>query len=319
MGIRFATIAIGLASLISAGSVLAQDAESTFEGQDDYRFVIIPKAVAPWFDKVHEGADLAGEMIEAQTGAEVEIVYNAPSESKVAIQNQIIERAISTQPDGIAIDPLDGNANKAILQEALDQGIKVVIFDSFAPEGLEVSSVGNDFCEQAKTASRRLVELIDETGQVAIMMGTPSAPNHAIRVRCHEEVFSEYPDIEVVAKGINNDSIVEAQNQALTIMQANPELDGWVASEASGPIGIAQAITEAGLEDQVHLVGLEKLPEMLDLIENGRAEGSAANRPIDQGYWTVTTLWQQMLGVRTPVYMDTGVDLITDDNLDEFR
>lgn len=314
-----AVLGVVAAATLGMNSAYAQSQESTFEGQEDYRFVIVPKAVAPWFDKVNEGAELAGRMIEAQSGANVEIVYNAPAESQVAVQNQIIERAIATRPDGIAVDPLDGNANRAILQEALDQGIKVVIFDSFAPEGLNVSSVGNDFCEQAKTASRRLVETIGEKGQVAIMMGTPTAPNHAIRVRCHEEVFAEYPDVEVVARGINNDSIVEAQNQALTIMQAHPDLDGWVASEASGPVGIAQAIKEAGLEDQVTLVGLEKLPEMLELIEQGRADGSAANRPIDQGFWTVLTLWQQMLGVRTPVFIDTGVDLITQDNLDQFR
>lgn len=237
----------------------------------------------------------------------------------MAIQNQILEQAIATRPDGIAVDPLDANANRAILQEALDQGIKVVIFDSPAPEGLQVSSVGNDFCEQAQIASQRLVELLGEEGQVAIMMGTPTAPNHAIRVRCHQAVFSEYPDIEVVATGINNDSIVQAQNQAATIMQAHPDLDGWVVSEASGPIGIGQALKEGGKVGEVQLVGLERLPEMLQLVDEGVADSTVANRPEAQGYWTVQALWQQVLGVAAPDYMDTGVDLITRDNLGDFQ
>ena len=311
--------AVAGAVALATVQVEAQTLDQNFDGKDHYRFVIVPKAVAPWFDSVNAGAEQAARMIEAQSGAEVEIVYSAPQESQVAIQNQILEQAIATRPDGIAVDPLDANANRAILQEALDQGIKVVIFDSPAPEGLEVSSVGNDFCEQAQIASRRLVELLGEEGQVAIMMGTPTAPNHAIRVRCHQAVFSEYPDIEVVATGINNDSIVQAQNQAATIMQAHPDLDGWVVSEASGPIGIGQALKEGGKVGEVQLVGLERLPEMLQLVEEGVADSTVANRPEAQGYWTVQALWQQVLDVAAPDYMDTGVDLITRDNLGDFQ
>lgn len=307
------------AMALATVQVEAQTLDQNFDGKDHYRFVIVPKAVAPWFDSVNAGAEQAARMIEAQSGAEVEIVYSAPQESQVAIQNQILEQAIATRPDGIAVDPLDANANRAILQEALDQGIKVVIFDSPAPEGLQVSSVGNDFCEQAQIASQRLVELLGEEGQVAIMMGTPTAPNHAIRVRCHQAVFSEYPDIEVVATGINNDSIVQAQNQAATIMQAHPDLDGWVVSEASGPIGIGQALKEGGKVGEVQLVGLERLPEMLQLVDEGVADSTVANRPEAQGYWTVQALWQQVLGVAAPDYMDTGVDLITRDNLGDFQ
>ncbi|MDV6318134.1 substrate-binding domain-containing protein [Chromohalobacter sp. HP20-39] len=297
----------------------ADEQNTSLEGKDSYRFVIVPKAIAPWFDSVDKGARQAARMIEAQSGADVEIEYSAPQQSQVLIQNQIIEQAIATQPDGIAVDPLDAKANRAILQEALDQGINVVIFDAPAPKGLAVSSVGNDFCEQAKIASRRLVKLLDKKGKVAIMMGTPTAPNHAIRVRCHKEVFAQYSDIEIVGTGINNDSIAKAQQQAATIMQANPQLDGWVVAEASGPIGVAQAIKEAGKVGEVKLVGLEKLPEMLQLIEEGVADSSVANRPEAQGYWTVQALWQQSLGIKPPDYMDTGVDLITQDNLDEFQ
>src|SRR5690606_20663188 len=141
------------------------------------------------------------------------------------------------------------------LEEAISQEIPVTIFDSVPPEGMELTSIGNDFCEQAKIAARRLVELLGEEGDVAIMMGVPSAPNHAIRAECHQEVFDEYPGINVVATGIDNDDIETAQKQAAAIMQAHPNLKGWVACDAAGPIGIGQAIQEAGKVGEVLLVG----------------------------------------------------------------
>ena len=128
----------------------------------------------------------------------------------------------------------------------MEQGIKVSVFDSVPPEGMALTAIGNDFCEQAEIASERLVKLLNEEGEVAIMMGVPSAPNHAIRAECHKKVFEKYPKIKLVATGIDNDDIETAQKQAAAIMQANPNLKGWVACDAAGPIGVAQAITEAG-------------------------------------------------------------------------
>jgi ABC-type sugar transport system substrate-binding protein len=72
---------------------------------------------------------------------------------------------------------LDPAGDRAPLEDAVGQEIPVTIFDSVAPEGMELTSIGNDFCEQVSIASRRLIELLgDECGEVAIMMGVPAAP-----------------------------------------------------------------------------------------------------------------------------------------------
>ena len=36
--------------------------------KSEYKFVIVPKVVHPWFDQVNEGAKKAAKMIEEQTG-----------------------------------------------------------------------------------------------------------------------------------------------------------------------------------------------------------------------------------------------------------
>lgn len=303
-----------VAALIGPGGAIAQD-QANIETKDSYRFVIIPKVVHPWFDKVNDGAKRAAAVIKALTGADVQIDYSAPQQADVVQQNQILESAIATRPDGIAIDLLDASGNRASLEEAISQEIPVTIFDSVPPEGMELTSIGNDFCEQAKIAARRLVELLGEEGDVAIMMGVPSAPNHAIRAECHQEVFDEYPGINVVATGIDNDDIETAQKQAAAIMQAHPNLKGWVACDAAGPIGIGQAIQEAGKVGEVLLVGLDDLPEMLQLIRDGVADSSSSTKPEMQGYWSVMTMWQKALGIETPKYIDTGIAVITQDDV----
>lgn len=305
----------GAAALMMPLAAVAQDAPGTAK-KDSYRFLIVPKVVHPWFDKVNEGAQMAAAALKAQTGANIEIVYSAPQTADVVQQVQIVESAISTRPDGIAIDLLDPAGNRASLEAAQGQDIPLAIFDSVAPEGMKIPTIGMDFCEQAKIAARRLVEILGGQGEVAIMMGVPTAPNHSIRAQCHRDVFAENPGIKVVAEGIDNDSIETAQQQAAAIMQANPNLKGWVASDAAGPIGIGQAIIEAGKQDQVKLVGLDNLAEMLDLVRSGVADSSSASLPEMQGYWSVMLLWAQATGAPVPDYIDTGSAFLTKDNID---
>ncbi len=300
------------AILVAAGMIVGA---SMAQAKDSYRFVIVPKVVHPWFDIVHNGAKKAAVYLKETAGKDVTIEYQAPQQANVVEQNQILERAIATHPDGIAIDLLDAAANKPILQEAIDRGIKVVAFDSVPPEGMVFTSIGNDFCEQAKIASERLVEILGGKGEVAIMQGVPTAPNHKIRAECHRQVFAKYPDIKLVAEGIDNDSIETAQKQAAAIMQANPELDGWVACDAAGPIGIGQAIKEAGLVGKVKMVGLDNLPDMVKLVKEGVADSSSSTRPLIQGFYSVIMLYDGTNGIVTPKTIDTGILVLTKDNL----
>jgi len=102
-----------------------------------------------------------------------------------------------------------------------------------------LTNIGNDFAEQAKIASERLVELLkeekpnEETYQVAIMQGVPTAPNHRIRYLAHKEVFDKYTNVELVAEGIDNDSIETAQKQA-SMFKEYMDISGVIITKMDG-------------------------------------------------------------------------------------
>ena len=285
----------------------------------EFRFVIIPKCVHPWFDQVVEGAKEQALLLEKQTGDKFIIDYRAPAQADVVLQNNILEQAAATKPDGITIDLLDAAGNRAVVESVLKLGIKVVGFDTKAPDDWGLTSVGNDFAEQAQIASERLVELLGGKGKVAIMRGFPTAINHHIRYLAHKATFEKYPDIELVAEGIDNDSIETAQQQAASIIAAHPDLGGFVSCDAAGPIGIGIAIKEAGKTGKVLSVGLDSLDQLLVLIKEGVVESSSSTKPYLQGAWAVLAMWMQALGQPTPKWIDTGIAIITQDNVDTYR
>jgi len=281
-----------------------------------YRFAVVPKVVHPWFDLVHQGARDAASYLRQIADIEVTVEYCPPRQANVVEQNQILQQLMIRPPDGIAIDLLDAGANRPVLQEVKDRGIQLVVFDSVAPEGMVLTSIGNDFCRQATIAAERLVQILGGRGKVAIMHGVPTAPNHRIRYECHKEVFTRFRNIELVAEGTDSDSIEQAQQQAAAIMAKHHDLDGWVACDAAGPIGIGRAIKEAGLVGKVKLVGLDNLPEMLKLIEDGVADSSSSTRPHMQGFYSIMMLCDAANGIVTPKTIDTGILFVTADNLE---
>ena len=219
-------------------------------------FAIVPKVVHPWFDDVHKGAMAQAELLKGQFGINIQIDYIAPSSANVTEQNEILRMAAAIPPDGIAIDPIDALSNMQEIYKIRIQGIPVILFDSPSPEA-GITSVGNDFTQQGVIAAKRLVRLLGERGKVAVMQRFPTAPNHKERYEAQIAILRMYQGITIVDGGIDNDNIQTARQQAAAVLASNPGLSGYLCCDASGPIGISEAIKEAKKVGKVKAVGMD--------------------------------------------------------------
>lgn len=302
----------------AAGNGTTGSTASTAAGKTakkDLTFVIVPKCVHAWFDEVNKGAVAEADKLSDQLGVKVKIDYRAPNAADVSQQNTVLEQAAATKPDGIALDPCDYNGNKAVIKEIQDQGIPVILFDSPAPEGSDLTSVGNDFAEQATLAADKLADILGKKGKVAVMQGLPTAPNHKERYEAHLAALKKYPNIQVIDGGIDNDNIQTAQSQAAAVLSANPDLAGYLCCDASGPIGISAAIEEAGKKGKVKIVGMDNLIDILNYVKSGTMSATSSTMPQMQGSMAVLMMWQKSIGIDIPKKVDTGIAFIDDSNV----
>ena len=304
------TSAIGRAQPVAPATPQPQPGAGQLNPRGPLRFVMVSKVGHPWFEQVRQGALAAAAMLSSQTGRAVSIEELSPSAATIPLQQAMLRRAIASRPAGIFIDLLDPLQLNPLLQQARSAGIALTVFDSVSPDGLGITAVGNDDCRQATIASERLAALLGGRGQVAIMQGVPTAPNHAIRFRCHQEVLRRFPAIQVVATPSDQDDIDRAEREALATMRAHPNLAGWLSSDASGPIGIGRAIRSLSAQNRVKAVGIDDLPELVAQIRSGVVDSSVATRPRAQGYWAVLALWQQTLAAPSIERIDTGITLV---------
>ena len=279
--------------------------------------MIIPKVAHPWFEEVRRGALVQAKLLQEKLGGEISVDYVPPAKAGVTLQDSLLAEVTATKPSGILIDPVDVIADMPAMAAAREAGIPVVVFDSPSPDPA-FTSVGNDFAEQGRLAAHRLVELIGATGEVAIMQGFPTAPNHRQRYEAQLAVLREHPGITVVDGGVDNDDIEQAKAQAVAVLASRPGLRGYLCCDASGPIGIAQAIREADRVGQVTAVGMDGIEPILHAVKDGVLESSVATIPDMQVSMALLMLWQVAEGMRIPQKIDTGIDVITAANVDDF-
>ncbi|MBJ7326180.1 MAG: substrate-binding domain-containing protein [Chthoniobacterales bacterium] len=281
------------------------------------RFIIVPKVAHPWYDEVNKGAQAQANLLSRELGIEVVVDYMPPAMADVAEQNAILEKAAATRPNGVAVDLVDAVDHMTAIHHLRGLGIPVVLFDSPSPDP-GITSIGNNYTQQGIIAAERLVKLIGHAGKVAVMQGYPSAPNHKQRYEAQLAVLQKYPDISVVDGGIDNDDIETARQQALAVLASHEDLKGYLCCDASGPIGIATAIKEAGKVGQVKVVSIDGIKPILEAIKAGVIDASSATIPKMQGSMSILMLWQASLGVPMPQAIDTGIDVITQENVDAY-
>jgi len=284
------------------------------KGESKPVYALIPKSVG----HVYWAATEKG-LRDAVAEEGVDGLFVGPETIDVARQIAIMEGLIARRVAGIAIAPNDPTAVIPVINRAVDSGIPVVTLDSDAPDSKRLAYVGTVNTEAGKLAGGLLAEYIGGNGTVAISTGGLGSLNLNERVAGFREAIGHYPGITEVAFQTNNDDEEQATTVAESILSRFPDLTAFFGANASGGPGAARAVKQAGKVGQVTIVGFDDTPICLQFIKEGVIKATVAQRPREMGYRAIKILVQANRGVRPESeIIDTGVTVITADNIDQF-
>jgi ribose transport system substrate-binding protein len=283
------------------------------EGSGKRVIVVIPKGVSHFFwQSVHAGAEAAGKELS------VEIVWKGPAqETDYAGQINIVEDAITRRVDGIVLAPAHGEALVPIVERARKEGIPVTIFDSGISTESYVSYVATDNRQGGVVAAHRLAEKLGGVGKVAILGVKAGSVSTDEREQGFQDTIKQkYPGIQIVAFQYGEADRAKSLDRATDILTAHPDLNGLFASNESSTIGAVQAIKQKGLSGKVVLGGFDSSPNLIDDLKAGAIDSLVLQNPFKMGYEGVKALVQRLNGQTPERHIDTGVKLLTKDNLD---
>lgn len=283
----------------------------------DIRICVIPTVVHSWFSDVYSGAQQQAEFLSKQLNYNVKVEYYAPETGELNEQINLVEQVAATNPDGILICPLDQEALAPMIAELQGRGIAIGFINQYPGElYTNVVGVGNDFKDQGETAAKALIDKVGTSGKIAVMHGV-TVSTHNERYNAILNYLSQYPDIKIIEAGYGEDNIEKSQQLAAAVIAANPDVVGFTCVDASAPVGIANAVKEADRSGEIVVVGMDDTQEILECVSNGTIFASSSTMPELQGSMGIAMIWEKINGMETAKFVDTGVYVVSSENVSE--
>jgi ribose transport system substrate-binding protein len=274
---------------------------------------VIPKGVSHSFWlSVKAGAEAAGKDLN------VNIIWKgAASETDITGEINIVEDMINQQVDGIVLAPSHGDSLVPVVDRAQKQGIPVTIFDSGISTQNYLSYVSTDNREGGAVGARRMAEKLGGKGKVAILgvkKGSVSTDEREEGFR--DTIQKQFPGISLVpiiyyGEASANKSLAAAED----VLTSNPDLTGLFASNESSTVGAVRAVRQRNLAGKVTLVGFDATSDLVQNVKDGSIDSLVLQNPRKMGYEGVKTIVDKIAGKTPERRIDTGVKLLTKENL----
>lgn len=276
---------------------------------------VIPKGTTHEFWKsVEAGAKQAGQELG------VEIIWKGPlKEDDRAQQIQLVEQFVTDRVSGIVVAPLDKDALLRPVREADDAKIPVVIIDSALtgdPGKDFVSFVATDNRKGGEIAGEELARLLDNKGKVVLMRYAEGSASTEQREAGFLDAIKKHPDIQIILQNRYSGATVDsAKTASLDVIDTVKQADGVFTPNESSTMGMLLAMRESGIAGKAKFVGFDASVPLVDALQKKELDALVAQDPFKMGYEGVKTIVTHIRGQTVPQQVDTGVHLITRENL----
>jgi len=288
---------------------------TTDNGKKQYKIAVIPKGTTHEFWKsVHYGAEQA-----AKEYGNVTILWEGPqqeddTEGQVTVVQNFIGKA-----DGICLAPLDSQALVEYVEQATEENVPVVIFDSGLDDTSKiVSYVATDNRNGGAEAAKRMGEVLGGKGDVILMRYHQGSESTFQREEGFlETIKSEFPEINILESDEYSGTTPEQSlDKALQLLgKYNDEVDGMFAVCEPNAAGTLQALKEEELAGKVKFIAFDPNPDLVNGLSDGSVHGIVLQDPVTMGYKAVKAMMEHLEGSEVEKRISTGEFVATPENM----
>jgi len=284
------------------------------------RIAVVPKGTnMAFWHTVHAGA-LKAQRDLGERGIDVEVIWKGPlREDDREQQIQVVEGFTSQNVDGIVLAPLDSRALVRPVEEARRLGIPTVIFDSGLESDDIVSFVATDNLQGGAMAADALGRLLDGHGEVLLLRYQDGSASTTAREEGFLARLAEaWPDITVISSDQHAGPTRETAKSAAEnlLNRFGTDLDGVFVVNETSTRGMLLALQDTQLAGKVRFLGFDGTPAYADAVRAGEMDGFVIQDPFGMAALAVETMVDHILGRSVPARVDTGVLVVTRENLE---
>jgi ribose transport system substrate-binding protein len=282
---------------------------------------VVPKGTTHEFWRaIHAGAEQAAQELSA-SGDSVRIIWKGPlREDDREQQVQVVEGFTSQGVSGIVLAPLDNRALVRPVEEAKGAGVPTVIIDSGLESDQIVSFVATDNYKGGELCAERLGTLLGGKGKVLLLRYQEGSASTTEREKgFSDKIKSAFPGITLVSSdqyaGATRETAKRTSENLLN--RYGNELNGIFTPNESSTDGMLLALQDIDKAGKIRLVGFDASKSLLAAMKAKQLDGVAVQNPMKMGYLGVKTMVAHLRNQPVEKRIDTGVTLVTPENMDE--
>jgi rhamnose transport system permease protein len=218
----------------------------------------------------------------------VTLLWDGPTETDAAKQNEVVEAWITRGVDAIAVSVENREGLSTVLRKARGRGIKVVTWDADAlPDARDLFV--NQATPQgiAETLLGHASRILGGKGDFAIVTASLTAANQNEWIAQIKQLLAtKYPDLRLVDIRPSDDDRKRAFDETQALLKAHPEVKLVMAIASPAVPGAAEAVKQSGRSD-VKVTGLGLPNDARPYLKHGVVDSVVLWNTVDLGYLTV--------------------------------
>jgi ABC-type sugar transport system substrate-binding protein len=275
--------------------------------------VVLNYLAEPFFLAIYEGARAEAGRLDVHA-----TVRSVTSNTEDAAQAAQVRALVAERKDCYVVNPIAGTNLVAALRGVRRPIVNVDSpIDPTAAKRARVhihTYIGTDDFAAGRLAGARMVSLLHDGGEVALVGGQARNVNSGVRLSGFERGIRG-SRLRVVARVNADYNRTMAEIAAGRILRAHPRVSGFFAASDSMALGIADAVGAAGKTGKVRVIGLDGLAETLDAVRAGSISATVAQYPYIMGKMAVEACAAAARGARLPARVHAPIALLTKANV----
>ncbi len=259
----------------------------------------------------YEAARIGADRAAARLGARVEhYVPELPDDADQ--QSDLVVQALKRRPDAFVFTRVHLTRVEPALDLVTAAGIPIFSYVGRMAEGRCITHVGATDFKLAFDVAERLFRHLGGAGKVAILEGPPSTTTNQDRVRGYLAAAQAWPGIEITAR-CSGWNLREPGRQAFAeLLGQHSRIDGVLAANDDMAIGALAALDAAGR--QAAIVGVNAIPEAIDLIRSGRMVATADFNAMLLCHLATECAIRHLRGQPVPAQIELSAAVVDSDN-----
>lgn len=312
----------GLSQRILVGAFCFSGLLTAFGAEPPYTIAVIPKGTTHEFWKsVNAGAVKAGRELTSK-GTKVEIIWKGPlREDDRDQQIQVVENFMARRVSAIVLAPLDYQALVRPVHNAVRAKVPVVIIDSDLKSDEYVSFVATDNYKGGQLAGEQMGKLLGGKGNVVLLRyAVGSASTEAREAGFLDVLKARYPGVKLISSDQHAGATRELAYQVSQnlLNRFGREVNGIFCPCEPPTIAMTKALRDLGLAGgKVKMIGFDAGSQSVLDMKNGDVQALVVQNPLLMGYLGVVTAVKHLRGEKVEKRIDTGVVLVTPENMNE--